>query len=168
MTDDDTTKKKATKVGKAGKALRVTTTMRLLLEGQQRPEILQYFAEQGWGNERTADYYLAQASAAIEAETTIDRAKEFLLAKQRLENLYAVCMKRADFGNARLALADLSKLLSLNMPPAPQTLKLLGIDNAQLEDLIQALVGAGLEPSDVFDSMIKRAALAKKETDTER
>lgn len=164
---DETTSTKRKRIGRAERELRISEVMRLLLEGQHRAEILQYIAKAGWGvSDRTVDGYIAQATAAIEAEATIDRAKEFIRHKQRLENLYAVTMKKEDYGNARLALDALSKLLSLNMPPAPQTLKLLGIDNAQLEMLIQTLHGAGLDPATVFDTMIAKAAekaLARKQ-----
>lgn len=158
---DETTSTKRKRIGRAERELRISEVMRLLLEGQHRAEILQYIAKAGWGvSDRTADGYIAQATAAIEAEATIDRTAEFLRAKKRLENLYAVTMKKQDYGNARLALAELHKLLSLYMPPAPQTLKLLGIDNAQLETLIQTLHGAGLDPATVFDTMIAKAAAA--------
>lgn len=151
---------------KATRGRRTTEVYRMLLAGKRRDEILQHVVKARWRVcVRTVDSLIATATAMIEAEATVDRAREFSIAKQRLENMYALAMERNDLGNARLALMELHKLLSLYMPPAPQTLRLLGVDYAQLEDVVKMLHGAGYDPSDVFNSMLVELAEAKERKD---
>lgn len=155
--------KQPKKITAAERDQRVSEIMGLLLEGQSRAAVLQYASKKEWGVQpRSVDSYIARATAALEAEATIDRAAEFAKAKARLERLYGVAMARDDLGNARLILAELHKLLSLYMPPAPQTLRLLGIDMTQLEDVVKALHNAGHDPAAVFNELISQAAKSVK------
>jgi hypothetical protein len=150
--------KKATK---AEKETRVNKVYELLISGARRYQVLQYAAsaESGWNvKPRMVDNYIQEANALIASEAEYHRAREIGRAIASLDDLYRRAIKDSEYHNALAARRELNQLLSLYEPPATQTLRIEGLDAAQLQTLADALAAHNLKPSEVFEALLEEIA----------
>jgi hypothetical protein len=154
---------KQTKANDAEKEARVNKVYELLVNGFTRYQILQYVTTKTeWKIEaRQVDNYIKAANALIANEAEYHRAREIGRAISRLNDLYQKCLKVQDYQRALAAQRELNTLLSLYEPPAPQTLRVMGVDDKLLSQLAQAFTKNGISASDVFNAML--AELEAKE-----
>jgi hypothetical protein len=137
---------------------RVTKVYEMLIAGARRYQILQYAASEkaDWNvSTRTVDYYIQEANALIAQEAEWHRGRELGRAIAALDDLYQRCMKVQDYQRALAVRRELNTLLGLHAPPAAQTIRLLGVDQAELATVLEALQQHGLKASDVFHAMLQ-------------
>ncbi len=154
-----------TKANRATYEARVNKVYELLIAGARRYQIWQYVTADPKGKElfknvsrRQLDRYIAAANGMFAAESEFHRARELGRAIAALDDLYQRSMKVQDYQRALAARRELNALLSLYEPPAAQTLRLEGFDDAQLRVLADALKLHDLAPSDVFNSILAELA----------
>ena len=151
------------KATKAEKEIRIAKIYQMLVGGAPRPAILQYASENYAGiSERATDELIAEATRRIIADAKPQQELELSKAITRLNSIFAACMKVTDFQRAIAAQRELNLLLGLYAPPAAQTLKLIGMDTRQFNDLIGAIEAANLSPSQVFQAMFDQLVAAKQ------
>ncbi len=140
---------------------RVNKVYELLVNGLTRHQIWLYVTTNESGKAlfagvsiRQLDRYIAEANGLLGAEAEFHRARELGKAIARLNELFQRCMKVQDYQRALAVQREINTLLGLYAPPPPQTLKLLGIDPAELTTVSKALQQHGLKASDVFNAML--------------
>jgi hypothetical protein len=103
---------------------RVDDVLRIMLDGAQWHDIVQYSAENGWGvRERQLRNYVRRAHALIEKYSEKGRRKLFRLHVARRENLYARAVNVGDYRTALAVLHDLALLQGLYPDPKRQLLR---------------------------------------------
>ena len=95
-------------------AARVDTVMTHLLRAKNRPFIIQYAADTWSVSERTADGYIARATALIEGITKPRKEYEFALVRQRLEDLYGKALADRNYNAALGALKQVAEMTGIN------------------------------------------------------
>ncbi len=156
----------ASKSTKAEKEARVNRVYDMLLIGLNRYQILQNPSVRAWGvTDRQVDTYIGDAYALLAAEAEYYRGREIGKAKARLELVIKNALIKADFTSVLSAQRELNKLFSLYEPEAPKTLRILGMDEAELRTIGLALQRAGLRASDVFTAMLNELATVESEAE---
>jgi hypothetical protein len=160
------TRKQTPRITAAELDARVNKVFELIVNGFTRYQIMQYASleKTGWNvTPRQVDTYIAKATALIANEAEYVRPKEFGKAISRLNDLYQKCLKVQDYQRAIAAQRELNALLSLYEPPAERTLRILGVEEKQLAQLITALSNRGIKASDVFNAMLAELAVPENE-----
>lgn len=154
-------RKQTPRITKAEKEARVNKVYELLIGGARRYQICQYASSEqenkkDWNvTPRQVDRYIQEANALIAQEAEFHRPRELGRAIAALDDLYRRCMKVQDYGKALAARRELNALLSLYEPPAAQTVRIEGIDDAQLNVLVDLIEAQGRRPSDVFAALLQ-------------
>jgi hypothetical protein len=150
---------KENKSTQAEKEARLNKVYELLISGATRYQIHQYANQKTeWDvAERQIDHYIAEANTLIAQEAEFHRAREFGRGVAALNDLYQRCMKVQDYARALAVRRELNSLLGLH-PDKTQTLKIEGIDDAQLKVLVDALAQRGKRASDVFAAILEEIA----------
>ncbi|MBP7675754.1 MAG: hypothetical protein KBB14_05480 [Thermoanaerobaculia bacterium] len=133
---------------------RILDVFKLLLRGADRAEIWRHLAENGAEPERTADRYIARATARFKALAKVDAEKERGRQLARLEDLYSRLFRIQDYRTALAVLKERNELAGI-YPEKVQKHEHTGRDGAPMS----LLVGR-LEP-DVEE--IRRRLLAEAE-----
>lgn len=155
----------ANKATKAEKEARVNAVYGMLISGAKRYQILQYASsdkgeKKPWNvTPRQVDSYIREANALIASEAEWHRSRETGRAIAALDDLYQRSMKVQDYQRALAVRRELNLLLGLYAPPAAQTLRLEGVDNALLQTLNAALEAKGLKLSDALNAMLKQLGI---------
>lgn len=150
----------AAKATQAEKEARLTRVYQMLVGGASRPAVLQHAAKEWSLSTRSTDELIAEAKRRIIEDAKPQQELELSKAILRLNSIYASCVKVTDYQRAIAAQRELNLLLGLYAPPATQTLKLIGMDTRQFNDLIGAIEAANLSPSQVFQAMFDQLAAA--------
>lgn len=154
-------KKQTPRSNEAEKEQRVNKVYELLVSGARRYQILQYASstsdkKKDWKvTPRQVDSYIAAANALIAADSEFARPRELGRAIAALDDLYQRCMRIMDYQRALATRRELNTLLGLHAAPAPQTVRIEGIDDAQLKVLSDALAAQGKSASDVFAALMQ-------------
>lgn len=157
-------KKQTPRITAAEKDARVNKVFELLVNGFTRYQILQYASsskppKKDWNvTTRQIDSYISEATAMIAAEAEYLRPKEIGKALTRMNDIYQKSMKVQDYQRAIAAQREINALLSLYEPPATQTLRILGIEEKQLAQLVELLSKVNQKPSDLFAALIQELA----------
>ena len=104
------------KCTKAKKERRLNEVIKLMSQGFERRDIVQYSAKNGWGiKTRGLDKYISQANDYLKKCAIVDREYEIGRAIKRLNKLYqkATDEKNPNYGEARRILNDLCDLFGL-------------------------------------------------------
>jgi hypothetical protein len=155
------------KATNAEKERRTDIIYTLLVNGASRFEICQY-ASKHWGlTNRQADRYIAGANSQIAAEAEYHRSRETGRSIARLNEVFKLCMAAKDYRSALAAQRELNALLSLYEPPAEQTLRILGLESAQLTAFVEAVKRLNWTPGEALNAYIEEIAKAESEADRE-
>ena len=110
----DTPKKRPAKATAAEVALRVEEVLRIVLDGAQYHDVLQYAAEKGWDlKERQVREYMSRASDLLVERQEKKRKRLVALHLARRDALYARAVNAADYRTALAVLSDAAKLQGL-------------------------------------------------------
>lgn len=148
---------KEQKVTQAEMEARVNKVYEMLIAGARRYQIQKYAQEKKWNvTERQIDNYIAEANALIAQEAEFHRVREFGRAKAALDDLYQKCMQVRDYSRAHAVRRELNQLMALYQPPAPQTIRIEGVDTALLQVLTDALKQRGQDINTYLLATMKR------------
>jgi hypothetical protein len=112
---------------KAGVQIRVAQVEKLILDMQSRPTILAVMMSEYDVTERTVDMYIKRARDSIHDRNEVDIEKNRREHWARLNSLYQKAVQKNDINQQRLVLADISKLLGLNMEKSAQNTAQIGL-----------------------------------------
>lgn len=134
---------------------RVTTVYKLILNGADRHEILQYAAKMDWNvSDRSVDEYIARATAmfteraAKAAERAEEKRHERLgIAEAQLNMLFMKCVNVQDYKAALAVRRELSLLLGLH---APTRQEVTGKDGGAIRVSLKDIIGNVDDSGDSF------------------
>lgn len=145
---------------------RVNFVYGLLLSGATSQQVKAAFAkhdadqpDKAWNvSARTIRRYVKTANGYIEQAGAWKRELEMGRAIARLNDIYARSMRVQDYQRALAAQRELNLIFGLHAPPPVQTLRLLGVSDAQLRELAKLLEEQGINASDAFEMMMQELA----------
>ena len=149
--------KKATR---AEHELRVTEIHNLIVSGCSRPMLLQHASKKWQCSTRQTDSYIARAYQLIQAESASSRELDRAVAKATMKEAMRGARTDHKWGEMIAAQREINKMFSLYDPPQPRVFSIVGLDEKELTALSNAIRSHGMQPSDIFLSMIQELALA--------
>lgn len=141
---------------------RVAEVYKMLVAGAPRAAILQHAAEKWELATRAADALIAKARKHVIADARPEREFELARAIARLNFIYNQCVKVTDYGRAIAAQREMNQLLGLYAEPAAQTLKVIGMNHADMQELVALMDAAGMEPAEFFAKTVARLKARKE------